>query len=34
MEGDRVDQRWFVHRDPARAGWRSPHVQRTKGSAL
>jgi hypothetical protein len=34
MEGDRADERWLVHRAPARARWRSPHVRRTKGSAL
>src|SRR5439155_21361903 len=31
---DRADERWRVHRAPARARWRSPHVQRTEGSAL
>jgi hypothetical protein len=34
MEDDRADERWLVHRAPARARWRSPHVRRTKGSAL
>jgi hypothetical protein len=34
MEGDRAVERWLVPRSPARARWRSPHVRRTKGSAL
>jgi hypothetical protein len=34
MDPDRADGRWPVHRAPVRARWQSPHVQRTKGSAL
>src|SRR6185295_15715192 len=34
MEGDQADERWLALPDPARARWRSPHVRRTKGSAL
>ena len=33
MARDRVDRRWFVHRDLGRARLRVPHVRRTKGSA-
>src|SRR4029453_12552683 len=34
MGGDQDDQQWLVRRDPARARSRSPHVRRTKDSAL
>src|SRR5215218_5561316 len=34
MEADLADERWLLHRALARARWRSPHVRRTKGSAL
>src|ERR1700685_4873203 len=34
MDGDQAANRWLVYLSPARARWRSPHVRRTKGSAL